>query len=334
MHAATRQRFILTGALVGGAVAALGYLLLLPHIQQVPWQLPNQLQDTLTLTLSIIVEALPFVVLGSVFSAVIQVFVSTRWLLGHLPKNGLSRRALISLFGAFMPACECGNVPVARSLIIKGLKPADSITFLLAAPIINPITITTTVVAFQFDPSMVWIRLIAGFVIANAIGALIATYRNQKSLLTQSFRAVCEAPEVTHTHRHKFADALEVFRAEAVLMLGMLCFGAVIAALSQVFVPREILTTVGSDPVLSILAMSLLAFIISICASMDAFFALAYANSFTFGAVASFLVFGPMVDIKMLALMKTTFRTRVLVIVSALVALGSVLTGLVVNYAL
>jgi uncharacterized membrane protein YraQ (UPF0718 family) len=117
-------------------------------------------------------------------------------------------------------------------------------------------------------------------------------------------------------------------------MLKMLCLGAVIAGLTQVFVPRDVLTSVGGDPFLSILAMTGLAFVISICANVDAFFALAYSNTFTAGSIVAFLVFGPMIDIKMLALMRTTYKTRLLVVMTLVVTLSSVLIGLLVNYAL
>jgi uncharacterized membrane protein YraQ (UPF0718 family) len=129
-------------------------------------------------------------------------------------------------------------------------------------------------------------------------------------------------------------EGIVVFRDEVSLMLKMLCLGAVIAGLTQVFVPREVLTTLGSHPVLSILAMIALAFVISICSNVDAFFALAYSSTFTVGSIVAFLVFGPMIDIKMLALMRTTYKVRLLAVMTLIVTLSSILIGLVVNYAL
>ena len=125
-----------------------------------------------------------------------------------------------------------------------------------------------------------------------------------------------------------------MFRDEVSLMLKMLCLGGVIAGLTQVFVPRDVLTGLGGHPVFSILAMLALAFIISLCSNVDAFFALAYSSTFTTGSIVAFLIFGPMIDIKMLALMRTTYKTWLLGMVTLVVALSSVLIGLVVNYAL
>ena len=117
-------------------------------------------------------------------------------------------------------------------------------------------------------------------------------------------------------------------------MLKVLCLGAVIAGATQVFVPRDVLTSLGGDPFLSVLAMICLAFIISICANVDAFFALAYSTTFTAGSIAAFLVFGPMIDIKMLAMMRTTYKVRLLAVITLLVTLSSILIGLAVNFAL
>ena len=116
-------------------------------------------------------------------------------------------------------------------------------------------------------------------------------------------------------------------------MMRMLAFGAIVAGLVQTFIPREILLGIGSNVVLSIVAMLLLAFVVSICANVDAFFALAFANTFSAGSIVSFLVFGPMIDIKMIALLKTTFTKELMITVSLLALSMSALTGLVVTYA-
>jgi uncharacterized protein len=283
--------------------------------------------------------------LGALVSAVIRLVGSTERLIHLLPKRPLLRRLSISLLGTFMPVCECGNVPVARGFIIRGLSVSESMTFLLAAPILNPVTLLSTSQAFRLDPSIVWIRMAGALLIANLVGGLIALHKNQMELVSKGFyNTLCEVEatdehghhhhEHDHHHVSRWQEGIVVFRDEVSLMLKMLCFGAIIAGLTQVFVPREVLTTLGSHPVLSILAMIALAFIISICSNVDAFFALAYSSTFTVGSIVAFLVFGPMIDIKMLALMRTTYKTRVLAGVTLIVTLTSILIGLVVNYAL
>lgn len=308
--------------------------------------LPAGLQDFVTLSLSIVVEALPFVILGALVSVVIRLFAPTDRIIRRLPRRPLSRRLSISLLGTFMPVCECGNVPVARGLVIRGLSVAESTTFLLAAPIINPVTILATASAFSLDPSIVVYRVAGALLIANLVGGLIALYKDQTDLLSKGFyNTVCEIGSGNDHHHHdhhrnpvggasRWQEGVSVFRDEVSLMLKVLCLGAVIAGLTQVFVPRDVLTSLGGDPFLSILAMIALAFIVSICANVDAFFALAYSNTFTAGSIIAFLVFGPMVDIKMLAMMRTIYKVRLLAIITLVVALSSILIGLAVNYAL
>jgi uncharacterized protein len=100
----------------------------------------TMLQDFLTITLSIVIEALPFVILGIIISSLIRRFLPPAKLTKILPRNPFWRRFALSLAGLALPVCECGNVPVARSLLARGLKPADVVSFLFAAPILNPIT--------------------------------------------------------------------------------------------------------------------------------------------------------------------------------------------------
>jgi uncharacterized membrane protein YraQ (UPF0718 family) len=304
--------------------------------------LPTELQDFITLTLSVVIEALPFVILGALVSTAIRLFVSTQRIVQLLPKRPLFRRFSISLLGTFLPVCECGNMPVARGMMIKGLSVAESTTFLLAAPILNPVTLLTTYQAFPLDPSIVWIRMAGALLIANLIGGLVALYKDQMELVSKGFyNTMCkvEAADDHHHHEHhhaskKWQDGIVFFRDEVSLMLKVLCLGAVIAGLTQVFVPRDVLTGVGGHPVFSILAMIALAFIVSLCSNVDAFFALAYSSTFTVGSIVAFLVFGPMIDIKMLTLMQTTYKARLLAVMTIVVTLSSILIGLVINYAL
>lgn len=288
-----------------------------------------KMPDLVTLTISLVIEALPFVVLGVALSVLIRLFVSHHMIVHYLPGNVVLRRACISLFGVLMPVCECGNVPVARGLMAKGFSVGDATVFLLAAPIINPITILVTWQAFSFDKSVLAWRLIAALVIANVVGYIIGRLHRRRSVLTDDFTALCEADE--HPRR-SWRSGLELFREELWLMMRLLAFGALVAAAVQVVIPREVIVDIGTNPVLGVAAMVLLGFIISICSSVDAFFALAYADAFSTGAIVAFLVAGPMVDIKMVSILKTTFRWPVLLLIAGLVAMFAFLIGVGIAY--
>src|SRR5260221_1779172 len=281
-----------------------------------------RIQDFLTLVLSIVIEAFPFIILGVVISVLVGIdffpWVNSKitqhktllfpiyYLLQFLKSvdkkfhsNRIYSHVKISLMGVLLPVCECGNIPVARRLIMNGYSTSQSITFLLAAPILNPVTFITTSEAFSFDKSVVIIRMISGFLIANFIGILLSYKKDQKDLLNESFLETCKVEE-HHHHHNKFEHALEIFQSEFLEVIKVLFIGAVLAAISQTFVPRDVIASIGQNPILSIVAMIILALVVSICSNVDAFFALSYANSFTIGSLLSFLVFGPMIYIKIL----------------------------------
>ncbi len=294
--------------------------------------LPNQAQDFLTLSISIVIESLPFVILGILLSIAVQFWVPERLFFRLMPRNRILRRIAISLLGVLMPVCECGNLPLARGLILKGLTVSEAMTFLFAAPIVNPITIITTHQAFGWDGGILVARLVGGFAIANLIGWLFSRHPDQQSLLTERFATECRLPG-DHDHGEtRVQKSVQLFVRETSVILPALFLGAVAAGLVQVLVPRQVLVALGSNPLWSILAMMVLAFVISVCSNVDAFFILPFAGTFLPGSIVAFLVFGPMIDIKMLALLRTTFTNRVLLQLTLIVAFCSALIGLVVNY--
>ncbi|MFC6355520.1 permease [Luethyella okanaganae] len=319
---------VFAGVLVVGAVFAIRAFS--PALGD--WNLPDRAQDTLTLAISVIIESVPFVLLGILLSIVVQVWLPDGVLVRYLPKQAALRRACISLLGMLFPVCECGNVPLARGFIVRGFTVPESITFLLSAPILNPVTIITTQQAFGWDNGILVARLVGGFVIANLIGWVYSRHPDPQSLLTPSFAASCALPR-GHEHAHRrFGESVEIFVRETAVIMPALFIGSFVAAVIQVFVPREVLLALGGNPVWSVLAMMLLAFVVAVCSNVDAFFVLSFGSTFMPGGVTAFLTFGAMVDVKMLALMRTTFTTRTLVQITTVVALMSAAIGLLVNY--
>lgn len=290
----------------------------------------GQVQDVITLALSLLIESLPFIVLGIALSIVVQVFVPTSWLESWLPKNPFARRAIVSLFGMFLPVCECGNVPLARGLLGRGYGVGDSVTFLFAAPIVNPVTIITTHQAFGFDDGILVWRLLAGYLIANLLGWLFSRHPNPRELLTTRFVRECALP-VSQRGGTRWEKVGSLFVSESTALMPALIVGALIAGVIQVGVSREVLLALGTDPIISVLALIMLAFVISVCANVDAFFILPFAQTFLPGSIVAFLVFGPLIDIKMVALLRTTFTGRTITLMAAVVGLCSLALGMVIN---
>jgi uncharacterized membrane protein YraQ (UPF0718 family) len=319
----------LVGLGVGVVVVAALFLIdaLAPTFFSAP--LPTRAQDGLTLALSVLIESLPFVVLGVLLSIIVQVWVPPGVIERWMPRTPWARRAVLSLLGMLIPVCECGNVPFARGLLMRGFRVSDTLTFLVAAPIVNPIVIISTHAAFGFSDGILVARLIGGFLVANLIGWLYSRHPDPDKLLTERFLETCEI--VVQERGGRGRRSLAQFVVELRSVMPALIIGSLIAGAVQVLVPRSALLAIGSDPALSIAAMMVLAVVVSLCSNVDSFFALSFASTFTPGSIVAFLVVGPVVDLKMYALLRTTFTTRVLVGLTAVVVLSAFALGTVVN---
>ncbi len=287
---------IIAGALVVAALVALALVSPGPA-------LPTRLQDGLTLSISVLIESMPFVVLGVLLSIVVQVWVPPGAIERWLPRRAWARRMALSLLGMLVPVCECGNVPFARGLMMRGFTVPETLTFLIAAPIVNPIVIITTHQAFGFDDGILIARLVGGFAVANLIGWLYSRHPDPDGLVTERFADTCAIandPDAT-AHLDRGRRSLAQFVVELRAVLPALVIGSALAGAVQVLVPRSALLAIGSNPALSIVAMILLAMIVSICSNVDSFFALSFASTFTPGSIVAFLLVGLVVIVVLFA---------------------------------
>lgn len=319
----------------------------------------NQLHSAFTLFLSLLVEAIPFLLLGVLLSSCLLFLIDEKQLITRLPTNPFLGSVVGSCIGFLFPVCECGNIPVARRLLLKGVSPSVTISFLLAAPTINPIVIWSTWVAFGNQPQIVVFRVLFSLLIATIVGCVFSSQKDARSLLQTSFArrfnptiyAPLENTETKSTLLQSgsfLLDGGQVLPLNESLLLnvgqsqlslkskgqslidnllqefselgGMLVLGSAIAAMIQVFVPRELILNLGQDTITSILAMMLLAVIVSICSTVDSFFALSFAATFTSGSLLAFLVFGPTIDIKSIGLMASIFKPKIIIYIFTLVA--------------
>lgn len=298
-----------------------------------PW-LWDRLNVFATVFLGIFVEAAPYLLLGTFASGLVEVFVDrdgmSRWV-SHRP-------GAAAISGAFMgmvfPVCECGVVPLTRRLFKKGLPLSAGISFLLAAPVLNPIVIFSTASAFGWGEMLFW-RFTLSFVIAVTVGLVFSVQGDAGEVL----RPMLAGEEHDHVHaeaddtiREKLRKALLITVDEFFDMCRYLIIGTMLAAGLQTFIPQSSLLAIGSGPVLSVLIMLLLAVLLSICSTVDSFVALGFTGAFSFGSILSFLVFGPMVDIKSVIMYLQVFKRRAVFYIVGIPFLMSLVAGLVFNY--
>jgi hypothetical protein len=336
----------------------------------------DQLNNGFTLFLSLLVEAMPFLLLGVLLSGLLLLFIDERKLVAAMPRNPILGAFVGSCIGFLFPVCECGNVPVARRLLIQGVPVPVAVGFLLAAPTINPIVIWSTWIAFRDQPEIVVLRVVFSLAIATIIGCVFSTQKDLRSLLQPAIArsipqpvpvdqanvkdqtsvllqsgsfllggpaskpvrmdaTVLQASMAASSASKPLGDKLNLLLENTVQELrelgGVLVLGSAIAAFIQVAVPRELILNLGQSPVTSIIAMMVLAGVVSICSTVDSFFALSFASSFTSGSLLACLVFGPMIDIKSIGLMLSLFKTKAVIYLFALAVQLTFLLTLFIN---
>ena len=257
-----------------------------------------------TVFVSIIVQATPFLVLGTVLSGVIAAYVPASFFERVLPKRAVFAVPVASATGMLLPGCECASVPVAGGLMARQVTPSAALAFMLASPAVNPVVIVATFVAFPQNHMMAVGRLIASMITAIVVGWLWLLFGKGEWL------------KIPQRHHRDGAGRFEIFRTTAgedfLQAGGFLVIGGFTAAVLNVWIPPAWLNAIAEKPWLAVVGLALLAVVLSICSEADAFVA-ASLTQFSLTARLAFLVVGPMVDLKLIALQGGTFGRKFVV---------------------
>jgi uncharacterized membrane protein YraQ (UPF0718 family) len=311
-----------------------------------------------TIFLSMIMEAIPFVLVGVLISGIIQSFLSERWIARIMPKNRILSALLGASIGVFFPSCECGIVPITKRLLNKGVPLQAGIGFMLTGPIINPIVVFATYIAFGNSWKMVLIRCGTAYVVAVCVSLALSLLFPVMPLKEYTFtgsgfssremaaagEAVARSAGSSVSPAPRLPDRLRARRVLAqfydVCLHGIdeffsvgkyLVIGAFIAASMQTFIPTSSLMKLGHTPLMASLVMILLAFVMSLCSEADAFIASSFRSTFSVGPLSAFLVFGPMIDIKNTLMLLGTFNKRFVFSLISLVTVFTLIGSLIVG---
>jgi len=297
----------------------------------------QRLSTLSTIFLGIFIEALPYLLLGIVASGFIEVFVKKDLILRLLPKNRLLGIFLGSLLGLLFPVCEHGVVPLTRRLYQKGMPASMGISFMLAAPVMNPIVIASTLAAFGFGP-VFWGRIILTLMIAIFTGLVFSFQKEDEILVNMPEILVYDChhcgSEINpqSTIKEKILQSI-VLAGDEFFDIGLyFIIGAFLAALLQTFVPQNVLLAIGGGPILSILLMITLAVVLSICSTVDAFVALSFAQTFSTGSILAFLVYGPMIDVKAIMMFTRVFKKKTILYLALIPLFLVILASLFITF--
>ncbi|MDA1477902.1 permease [Bacillus changyiensis] len=279
--------------------------------------------------ISILIEAIPFVLIGVFISGLIQMFVTEEMMAKIIPKNRFLAVLSGTFAGMLFPACECGIVPITRRLLLKGVPLHAAIAFMLTAPIVNPIVLFSTFIAFGNKWDVVFYRGGLAMAVSIIVGLIISfQFKGNQLIEAHSHHH--------HSHNHtkqsflkKLAETLHHAIDEFFSVGKYLIIGAFVAAAMQTYIKTSTLLSIGQNDVSSSLVMMGLSFVLSLCSEVDAFIASSFSSTFSLGSLIAFLVFGAMVDIKNLLMMIGTFKKRFVLLlityIAVIVLVGSLL---------
>ncbi|MEW6727133.1 MAG: permease [Bacillota bacterium] len=292
--------------------------------------------------ISIFVEALPFLLLGTLISAVVAVFVPDDFIARLFASRSRSALAVAVSAGFLLPICECGIVPIVRGLIRKGAPVYAGVAFLLAAPIVNPIVLASTYYAFPDNFAITFLRAGLGMLIALAAGAFFRTFYAGNPLRGGMY----VLPAACACGRHhgascqgsgrpgllgKCGDVMLHAGDELIEVGKYLVVGVFLAALLRTVLARETLLAVGQGDLTSVAAMMFFGYVVSLCSEADAFVAAAFNYYFKAGALLAFLVYGPMLDLKNTFLLYSVFKGRFVTTLIVVVTVAVLAAAWLVN---
>jgi uncharacterized membrane protein YraQ (UPF0718 family) len=291
------------------------------------------IEQILLVFISIIWEALPFVVLGVVIAGLLEEFVPQQALARIIPRNRALAIALGGILGLVFPMCECGIIVVMKRLLRKGLPLSVCVAYMLAGPIINIVVMLSTFVAF--NPPLPKDYIFGGpyYVVALRVGlgyavalltALVVEWQSravglQRLLHPSVLRGLKSADEleneanVKSTWGQSLGNIALTALNDFVDIMAFLILGAALAAGGRMILAQGNLTQlIQSNVAVSILLMMGIAVLFCLCSEADAFVAANFAPYWPPAAKLAFLVLGPMLDIKLYMMYTRVFRTRLI----------------------
>ena len=274
--------------------------------------------------MSIFFESLPFLLLGSLISAIIETYISNEKMAKLIPKNKFLGSIVGVFLGFFLPACDCAVIPVSKRLLKKKVPINVAISFMLASPIINPVVLLSTYYAFyKTDSKIFWYRLLFGIVVSLVIGTIMGIVFGKEEVITNNSDKDCACEHCSHDHKkeNKFSNIIKHTALDLFDVVKYLMFGALIASLVQVLIPRSVITVFNNNNVLSIIVLMLFAYLISLCSTSDSFVGKSLLSTFTESSIVAYLLLGPMIDIKNTIILLGNYKKKFVVTLISLIFL-------------
>ena len=260
-------------------------------------------------TAAVVTEALPFILIGSLVSAFIHVYVPAEKVKERMPSGTFGQILYGISMSVFLPTCECGIVPVVRGLAAKGVPAPAAAAYLIAAPVINPLTVLSTYIGFRGSVPMTISRVLISLVAAFAAGYLFAAF-DKPFRQTPEYSCSCSCGHHHHHKKGRLVDFVAHGRDDFFSTLSYLIVGAMFAAAFQIFTPQLFLDRLTGSGLLSVAVMMIFAVVLSVCAEADSFVAASFVR-FSTASQLAFVGIGSMFDLKLLFMYQSIFSKKV-----------------------
>ena len=300
---------------------------------------------------TIILEAIPFLLLGALISAIIEEFVSEERISKMIPKNRVLGSLVGIFLGLFIPACDCAVIPIAMRLKKKKVPTNVIVSFMLASPIISPVVLLSTFFAFGetekmllfgFEmPKLFVYRTIFGILVALVVGIILdivckdSVLKEEGSVVNHEHHHHHHEHEHIHTcnHNHegcscsnheketgpigRVKNIINIMYGDFMGIISYMAVGALLAATMQILLPISNIGGIVQNKYISTFIMMLLAFALSLCSTSDAFIARTFMNSLSKNSILAFILLGPMIDIKNTILLNKSFNKKFVIVLVA-----------------
>lgn len=269
--------------------------------------------DISIIFISIILEAIPFFILGVLLSSLIQEFVSEDTLKRLIPKNPFLGSIVGILIGFFIPTCDCAVIPVAKRLIKKNVPLNVCISFMLASPIVNPVSILSTIYAFRkVMPQMIFYRIGFGILAAFLAGILISFISKKRNIVINgdADNNFCSCGGEYQNSDSHFWNIIWNSKEEFLGIMKYLIIGTLITTIMQFIINTTSLNLIVNNKIIQIIVMMLFAYIISLCSTADAFVGRTFLNQVSNSSILAFLLLGPMIDLKNTLVLSDNFEKK------------------------
>lgn len=315
----------------------------------------NDLNKYIWVFISLLLQILPFILIGAIISGIIQVIIPSNRILKIFEKTSIKSLILSLFIGCILPVCDCAMVPIANSIVKRGYSIPVAITFLLASPAVNPIVIASTYYAFPNSPKIVVYRVLFGILVAFLIGIILMIMEKikskrgsirefEKSIVKEDYDVSSintdmsyDKKKISNISSKKTGEKIyiylelivqhcirEFFKISPYIILGCL-----VSTTIQFLIPKDVFIGINSVNIVSVIIMIIMSIFISICSTSNAFIARSFSNIMPLNSILAFMVTGPIIDITNLSVMTSVFKKKfVLKLVLMIIYISTIIFAL------